>query len=399
MAPSADARRGAAAETGATMNTPLPLRAPLLRLLAGLAAAALLGLHEPASAAIDCWLVAEHPSTADQLSVTDPRVAPLRRTLQAVNAVLQRQPALHDLPRSRLRTSWQIAGQWTAPARGANFLLRDHAEPMWRPGCTLHPGADRIEPRAGIVVTVNHPESFFHDHAPALRDDQFAAWIEERPTGQVQGRPLYGGHLLVFTADGRLPWVPVSNAEMLAHVERDLLTRIEEQRRLEAQARAAASPEAQQAQFERIAESLRRTLPDQAERMIAELRAGLARDLAAHQAAEARRRARPDVDNNPYETQLRKVRAWRDGLNPQQLAAQARLGMDGRHPPELPPERFAPLARPDPHFPWDAKNPTRAQMIKVSVRGNGEFAAPMQRVLQTLDLAAIQALVAAPAPH
>lgn len=396
MAPSADVRGMGAVETGVTMNDTLPLRAPLLRLLAGLAAAALLGLHEPAAAAIDCWAVAEHPGTADQLPVTDARVAPLRRTVQAVNALLQRQPALHELPRSRLRSSWQLSGQWTAPARGAHFLLRDHAEPMWRPGCTLHPGADRIEPRASIVVTINAPESFFHDTAPVLRDEQFSAWIEEPATGQVQGHTLYGGHQLVFTAHGRLPWVPVSNAEMLAFVERDLLRRIDEQRQLEARAQAAATPAAQQEQFERIAQSLRRTLPDQAEALIAELRAGMARDLAAQQAAEARRRARPGVDNNPWETQLRQVRAWRDGLGPQQLAAQARLGVDGRHARDVPPERYPTLARPDPAFPWDPKDPNRAQMIKVSVRGNGEFAAPMQRVLQTLDLAALQALVA---PH
>ena len=64
-----------------------------------------------ATAQIDCWMDAEHPQTADSLPVTDARVAPLRRALHELNAILHRQPELHALPRTRLRSSWQIGGQ------------------------------------------------------------------------------------------------------------------------------------------------------------------------------------------------------------------------------------------------------------------------------------------------
>lgn len=39
-------------------------------------------LPEPAAAAIDCWMDAEHRTTADQRAVADPVVAPMRRALQ-----------------------------------------------------------------------------------------------------------------------------------------------------------------------------------------------------------------------------------------------------------------------------------------------------------------------------
>ena len=66
----------------------------------------LVALPQPVAAAIDCWVDAEHASTADQRPVADPGVAPMRRALQQVNAVLHAQRALHDLPRTRLRSSW-----------------------------------------------------------------------------------------------------------------------------------------------------------------------------------------------------------------------------------------------------------------------------------------------------
>ena len=90
---------------------------------------------------------------------------------------------------------------------------------------------------------------------------------------------------------------------------------------------------------------------------------------------------------------LQRVRAFRAGLTAQQLAAQARLGFNGLHPPEVPLERFAPLVKPDPAFPWDRAAPTRVQMMMVSVRGGDRFEQPMQRVLQSLDVEALQSLL------
>ncbi|MFT7775097.1 hypothetical protein [Roseateles sp.] len=258
----------------------------LAAVLAGMA------LTLPAQAAIDCWIDAPHPQTADRLSSSHVSVAPLQQALQRLNAQLHRQPALQALPRSRLRSSWQIAGQWTLPARGAHFLLRDHRESMWLGPCDLVKGADRLEPRASIVVQVNQPETFFATAVPELRDEQLSAWREILPTDQVQGRPLYDGHMLVITADGRLPWVPVTTADYLDFTERDLMRRHAEAMAAQASQQAALAPAAREAQIQRVVEGMRRVDPAQATRLEQELRANLAAETRAIEAASARRRSR-----------------------------------------------------------------------------------------------------------
>ena len=208
-------------------------------------AAALAAL--PARADIDCWMDAPHPQTADGLPSRHARVAPLQNAVQQINALLHRQPALQALPRSRLRSSWQLSGQWDLPARGAHFLLREHRESMWVGRCDVNKNADRLDPKASIVIQVNHADTFFVSTVPELRDEQLTAYREELPTGDVQGRTLYGGHMLVFTANGRLPWVPVTVAEYLDFTERDLTRRHAETRAALAQQQAAMAPEARDA--------------------------------------------------------------------------------------------------------------------------------------------------------
>ncbi|KQW39956.1 hypothetical protein [Rhizobacter sp. Root404] len=359
-----------------------------------LSVALLLAACSPAFAQIDCWADAEHPKTADLRAVSDPVVAPLRRMLHSLNALLHARPGLHALPRTRLRSSWQIGGQWDAPARPAHFLLRDHRESVWVAGrCDVVTGADRIGAQATIVASINAPHAFFGSEVPELKDDQFAAWRELPVTGTLRGRPVHGGHMLVFTRHGLLPWVPVTTAEYLDFTERDLQRKRDEARVNEAAARAAAAPAAQDEMLERVTEGLRRTDPANAERLIAEIRAQHAQARAGEAAAQARRRSRQGVDEAPLETMLRRVRAWRAGLSAAQLAAPARLGLNGLHAPDVPLERYPRLAKPDPAFPWDRANPAQAQMVKLEVRGVDNFEQPMQRAMEALDLDALDALV------
>ncbi|MDN3922665.1 hypothetical protein [Roseateles violae] len=368
---------------------------------AWLTTALLLGLiGRPAAAAIDCWIDAETPKVADGLSLADPRVAPMRQALQQLNALLHKQPELHDLPRTRLRSSWQVGGQWAEPARAGSFLLRDHREKVWTPGrCDVIAGADRLGPWASIVATINAPEAFFATTAPEIDDEQLRAWRELPQTGTIQGRPLYAGHMLVVTRNGRLPWVPVTTAEYVDFTLRDLRRKLKEVE--ESRARNALPPAgsadreaADEAQVQKVAEGMRKIDPKAADKMVVELRAQLAANRAAEQAAEARRRARPGIDDEWHATMIARVEAWRASLSPAQLAAQARLGINGMQQPEPGTlERYPLLAKPDPAFPWDAKQPARPQMIKISVMGGEVFEQPMQRVLQTLDLRALQGLV------
>ena len=357
----------------------------------------LVALPLPAAAAIDCWVDAEHPTTADQRSIgdlRDPTVAPMRQALRQVNAVLHGQRELHELPRTRLRSSWQVGGQWDEPARSGSLLLRDHRESMWLPGrCDVNPKADRLGPMASVTVAINAPTAFFESPHAELRDEELQAWREVPATGELNGYTLYGGRQLVFTRGGRLPWVPVTTAEYIAFTLRDLQRRMQD----EARARAALPAEGDdEAQVQKVAAGLRKVDPAAADKLAAELRAQL---LAAREAEarNARRRAAAGADANPLQTMTRRVQAWRASLTPQQLAAPALLGLNGLHDPAVPlepdPKRYPRLVKPDPTFPWDRSHPGRPQMLKVAIDGGDVFTEPMQRVLQRLDLKALQALV------
>lgn len=357
----------------------------------------LVALPQPAAAAIECWVDAEHARTADQRAVADPAVAPMRRALQQVNAVLHEQRALHELPRTRLRSSWQVGGQWDAPARSGSLLLRDHRESMWLPDrCDVNPKADRLGPMASVVVTINAPTSFFESSHAELHDEQFQAWRELPATGELNGYTVYGGRQLVFTRGGRLPWVAVTTADYLDFTLRDLRRRMQE----DAAARAVLPAEGDhatreafdEAQVQKVAAAMRRVDPAAADRMATELRAQLRAAREADQRA-AHRRTAAGADPQPLRTMLRRVEDWRASLTPQQLAAPALLGMNGLHDAAVPPQRYPRLVRPDPDFPWDRRQPGRPQMLKVAVDGGDVFAEPMQRVLKELDLKALQALV------
>jgi hypothetical protein len=311
---------------------------------------------------------------------------------------------LQALPQTRLRSSWQIGGQWDAPARAAGFLLRDHRRKVWTGRCDVLRGADRLEPRATVVARFNAPEAFFATTAPELSDEQLRAWRELPATGQVDGQTLYAGRMLVFTRSGRLPWVPVSTAEYADFTLRDLQRRIDETRAPLAvlTARTNASPAAREAedeaQLQRLAAGLRQVDPAAAERLVSEMRAQLAQQRAAEDARQQARARRAEhvgrsADPDSLSTMHARVRAWRAGLTAQQLAAPARLGNNGLHP-DGPALLNAPrLVKPDSDFAWDTDHPAQPQMLMLSLMGGEEFEQPMQRVLQTLDLAALQALV------
>lgn len=354
-------------------------------------------LPEPAAVAIDCWMDAEHRTTADQRAVADPVVAPMRRALQQVNALLHAQRELHELPRTRLRSSWQIGGHWSEPARSGSFLLRDHRESMWTPGrCDVDPRADRLGPMAAIVVAINAPTAFFESPHAELRDDQLQAWREVPATGRVNGYTLYGGRQLVFTRDGRLPWIPVTTAEYLDFTLRDLQRRQQDETKsrggLPAQGDMAARETFDEAQVKKVVDGMRKVDPAAADKMATELRAQY-RAAREAEARSARRRAAAGADANPLQTMRHRVETYRDSLSPQQLAAPALLGLNGLHDTSVPTDRYARLVRPDPDFPWDRAHPSRPQMLKVSIDGGDVFAEPMQRVLKTLDMKGFQALV------
>jgi hypothetical protein len=109
------------------------------------------------------------------------------------------------------------------------------------------------------------------------------------------------------------------------------------------------------------------------------------REIARQQAASG--------GHNPFWiTQREALRQHRAALDAAALAAPARNAWVWQHP-GVPIERYPLLVKLDPAFPWDRADPQRAQIVSLKIQGAEPHAAAMQRVLETLDLKAFEALV------
>nr|AGD93286.1 hypothetical protein orf508 [uncultured bacterium]AGD93327.1 hypothetical protein orf508 [uncultured bacterium] len=355
---------------------------------ASLLLAALVPVAEARAA---CWIVRERPATADQLPIADPRVAGARAAARAMNAVLEGNAALKGLPEVRLRSTWQITGHprstpWTP--YGFHLILWAHPKTVWGEGdCTLIPQADRVDPRAAIVVQANTVHSTLTQQNSGVRDEQLEAFIEPEQIGTIGQRPVYRGQMIVLTFDGRLPWVPVTTAEYLAFEERRLTRAIAEVERNTAETNAKTG-KYDDSGPRQIYETMKKTDPAEAEKfwaMIQGVKAQAAKDAAA--AAKA-----PPVVN-PYVTQLEDLRVLRASLTPAQLQAQAREGYTSKAPVR-PAGTLPRLVKMDPVFPWDRANPNRIRMMEIHFSGAGApYDAMMRQAVETLDWPAIEALL------
>jgi hypothetical protein len=338
-----------------------------------------------------CWIDRERPTTADQLAITDPRVAGMRAAARAMNEVLERNAALHGLPEVRLRSTWQVVGHprstpWMP--YGFHLVLWAHPRQVWGPGdCDVLPQADRVDPNAAVVVQANSVRSTLTQRESGVRDEQLEAFVEPEQIGTIGRYPVYRGQMIVLTFDGRVPWVPVTTEEYLAFEERRLTRAVAETDRSIAQANANAG-QYDDSGPRQVYEAMKKTNPAEAETfwtMIQGVKAQAAKDAAAAAAAP------PIV--NAYVKQLDDLRALRASLTPAQLHAQAREGQTSKSP-NRPVDTLPRLVKMDPAFPWDRTNPNRIRMMEIHFSGAGApYDALMRQAAETFDWVAIEALM------
>jgi hypothetical protein len=338
-----------------------------------------------------CWIDRERPTTADQLPVTDSRVAGMRKAARAMNEILGRNPTLRQLPEVRWRSTWQVVGHprsspWMP--YGFHLVLWAHPRQVWGPGdCDLIPQADRVDPRAAVVVQANSVRSTLTQQVSAVRDEQLEAFVEPEQIGRVGPYPLYRGQWVVLTFDGRKPWVPVTMDEYLAFEERRLTQAVAETDRNIADARARTG-QYDDSGPRQVYEAMKKTNPAEAEKfwaMIQGLKAQAAKDAAAVAAT-------PPV-TNAYVKQLEDLRALRASLSPAQLQAQARDGYNSKSPLR-PVDTLPRLVKLDPKFPWDRADPNRIRMMEIHFSGAGSpYDASMRQAAETFDWSAIEALM------
>jgi hypothetical protein len=343
-----------------------------------------------APAAAGCWVDEPPAKSNDQRPLTAPAVAPMDRLAREINAVLHRHPVLAALPDGptpvRLRTRWSIGYPHPVLARRSLWLqLREHRSELWGTGpCGLSPNAERIEPRASIVVHVDAPEQLLERRA--IYDDELTAWSEPAPTGQAGTHKVYEGRLVVLSSSGRPPWTPVSMDEYLRFHEREL------KRGADANAKSrrdidGVDDAAMQRQMQAIYENMRKIDPAAAEKLLSELRAQMPAARAAAQ-RNVQTSERQDAER------LEALRAFRASLPPAVLQGQARLGWtEPREPDVL--QRMPRLVKLDAAWAGDpASHGVGPRLIGLNIQGKEPFEAPMLQVLQTLDYAALVSLLA-----
>ena len=338
-----------------------------------------------------CWIERERPTTADLLPVAHVRVGDIRASAQAMNAILKRNAALQGLPEVRLRSTWQITGHprttpWTP--YGVHLVLWAHPKRVWGPGeCELIPQADRIDPRAAIVVQANSVRSTLTQLSSAVRDEHIEAFVQPEEIGTVRQYTVYRGQSIVLTFDGRLPWVPVTTGEYLDFEERRLTKAVADTDRTIAESKARTG-QYDDSGPRQVYEAMKKTDPAEAEKfwaMILTVKAQAEKDKAA--AAKA-----PPIVN-AYVRQLEDLRALRASLTPADLQAQAREGYNSKTPIR-PVDTLPRLVKLDPAFPWDRANPNRIRMMEIHFSGAGApYDAMMRQAVETLDWAAIEALM------
>jgi len=338
----------------------------------------------------ECWFDDPPPKR----SISDPRgrteYDALERVARELNGVFHRSASLNKVLEStepaRLRSRWSVALSSTSNVRSSLWMqVREHRKEMWLDSCSFSKNAERIEPRASIVVHVDAPDALLERRV--LYDDQLTAWAQPPITGFSGSRPIYFGWLVVLTADGRVPWEPVSMEEYLQFHKRELERADATTKKTSEQVRRQDDVTLDK-QAVLVYENMRKFDPAAAEKMLADLRAQLpaAKDQARRNAANSERQAT---------TALAALEAFRTSLPVAVLKGQARMGWT--EPLEQSQVERLPLlvkVRKD----WAAagneeRAPYRPRLIGLIIQGKGPFSGLMQDVLQELDYGAIQALV------
>jgi hypothetical protein len=351
-----------------------------------LLAISLLLLANAAQSEPNCWAAnVVEPISGEDLPIHHPKHRSLHVAMDVIEAMLRPNPGLLAIPEVRLRFKRDVLGAIDAQRmpREAVIHAQGFGPKAWGRGpCEVIPQAERLGARAGISVFINLPTATMNrwEH-----DEQLVTYLEGDVTPSFQGWPTYR-ECAVLSQDRRLPWIPVTVAEMLAYFDREQQRKLadwdrSQERALQPFDLAAAEREAARIQSQNA--------------KAAELMLMVARQRKASEAnyhAQLRQQRQMLVD------ELAHLRATRDGMSAAKLAEQYQVG-SGRHrlttPMDAgrPPKRVVKL---DPTFPWDGKNRGRIQLITVcapQLERNPAYHPPMRDAVAAIDFARLAALL------
>lgn len=175
----------------------------------------------PPGLAGDCWVAGtENRATGLGDAITAKHHAGLLAVLRRVAAVLKSDPAINAITGVRYRTHLYIgAPHYRSAPKSASASVYLHKPDMWVGACGLRKGADIVH-FVELNVALNDLTSLGlgTDMAGDGHADADFAYAP-RQVGQRGGYPIYengaGNRVLLITAGGRPPLVPVTVGEYL----------------------------------------------------------------------------------------------------------------------------------------------------------------------------------------
>lgn len=282
----------------------------------------------------------------------------------------------------RVRTTTEV---WSGPPYGAIINTVAYTEKAWvrdRSVCDVIPEADRGGDltEGAIHVILNDPRSFL---TMKLGNQDFEAYQAPEQTGEFAGYPVYDGMYVLISRSGKVPWVPITVAEALAHQETLFAARLADWQKQKQQ------PWMSEAKIQESYEAMRKIDARSAETT----RTALLQVMSE----EKVRRTKMEADSDAaFVRQAAAWRAYRASLSPAQLDAPAALGVPGSDGVvRVDDPRGRRLVKVDPAF--AALPPGDVHLIRVfrgdwphdPVPGRTEWA---RRTNDTLDFEALAAL-------
>jgi hypothetical protein len=277
--------------------------------------ALLLSAGSRAEAQLDCGVPTRERSAEG--AVRGPALVAFRRSALAVEAIVKRNAAFMAGVRPiRVRTTIDYA---SGPPRSAIVNTVAYNQGAWtRAGCDVIPEADRGGgiSDGGIHIVINDPRSFL---GGTDSDGVLEVFTEPKLTGQFAGFPEYDGLYVLLSRENRVPWVPVTAAEVLDREERRLAREVEEFEK------ERQRPGINEADIQKSYEALLKIAPAQAEaqraamlKIMVETRQRMAEFITQRAADLARKREA--------------LAAYRASFDADGLRRQARVGFfpDGR---------------------------------------------------------------------
>jgi len=332
-----------------------------------------------------CYVPTIFDKHAGNTVATDLKLQPMRKALLMIDQMFKDNSYFKTLPEMRFRNYYFMNTQAIpgvkAPPLLASITAVAYAKVVWVGECQLYETADVIGSRYSLSVSFN--DIYGLVGTTGVDDELLQAFTEPKQTGIMHGFPVYNENYVILQKQGKVHWTKVTVAEYLDFKIRDWARRKEEFEKTKSN-----SPKLKMTddEIKKNYEAFKKLGQDKADnymKMVEKMKSEEAGNI------EKWEKQNKQIDEK-FIKDRRDIEAYRANLTEQQLKEQAFLGTNivGLKKEN---ESGRPLAKLNPDFGWVSGDPTRIQLIIVSIGlSQPEI---LKKAFQTLDYAALASLL------